>query len=282
MTYLKTHNRYELRRTKIVTGFFVAVIVIVGALQFFMPYMLPQFFTGIARPFWRMQFAIESGSLRSQEALLNENQALKREIENLKLEYQWTQFITEENEELKGLLGRKIEIHNASTTGTTTPTQQNSHAAFKVGSRTLAAVLSRPPFAPYDMLVIDGGSDLDFETGDLVYAEGDVLVGKISDVLNQTAKVTLLTSAGQRHEVLIGPSRVPAYATGIGGGQYSAELPSTSNVKEGDVVIVPSLNDRPFAIIKAILRDPAQAFETVLLSPSINLYQLRWVLVETK
>jgi cell shape-determining protein MreC len=300
MMYLKTNNRYEKRKTRSIVTVFVLIILVVATVQFFLPHFLQAFFTSIAKPFWRAEFSIQSGSLHSAQALLNENEALRRELADIKLQSNIVDITAKENEELKELLGRKNTSDTSSISGSSdfliadissstsvaSDTDINTNIVeakppFRIGSRTLAAVLRRPPFALYDELILDGGADFGFAVGDKVYATGNVPVGFISDVLGDTSRVTLYSSPNQRYDVVIGSSHTPAFASGKGGGLYTAELPRIINIKEGDAVTIPSLDDAPLGIVNGILSDPTQAFETVLFSPPINLYELRWVLVET-
>jgi hypothetical protein len=53
-------------------------------------------------------------------------------------------------------------------------------------------------------------------------------------------------------------------------------------VSEGDMVMSPTLNDKAFGVVTGVLSDPTQPFETVLFAPPVNVYQLRWVLVDVK
>jgi cell shape-determining protein MreC len=144
----------------------------------------------------------------------------------------------------------------------------------------LAAVLKHPPRAAYDELIIDAGLDAGFSVGNNVYAVGDLLIGRVFQVLGQTSKVRLFSSPGGTYPVMIGPDHAPATAIGRGGGQYAAELPRDIKVSEGDFVVVPSLNAKPFGVVTSISADPAEPFETILFAPPVNVYSLRWVLVD--
>ena len=258
MTYLQANNRSNKRqkRTILVSGI---VVLIIAALIFWTPHFFPSIFNTIVRPFWRMEFSLQSGSLRSPTQLLNENENLKQQLADAQVRMQTIQATETENAEFKAMLGR----------ASTTP-------------RILAAVLKRPPFSGYDEIIIDAGLDKGFSTTSLVYASGNILIGKVSDVLGETSKVTLFSSPGQKYDVLIGAEHAPAVAVGRGGGQYEAQLSRDVKVVEGDVVVSPSLNDKAFGIVTGVLSDPAQPFETVLFAPPVNVYQLRWVLVNVK
>ncbi len=211
------------------------------------------------QPFWRAEVSISEGSLRSPSSLLMENEALKRQIGQAALDQKTVQAVLDENAELKALLGR----------ASTTPF-------------VLAAVLRRPSPGLFDELVIDAGADQGFEAGDKVYAPGQVLIGSVTRALDSSSIVTLFSSPDQKYEVMIGPHHIPASAIGKGGGQYSASLPRNAGVSEGDFVIAPSLNDKPFGVVASISTDPAEPFETVLFAPPVNVYELRWVLVDPR
>ena len=145
---------------------------------------------------------------------------------------------------------------------------------------TLAAILVHPPFSVYDEFIIDAGADHGLSTTSLVYAPGGILIGRVADVMSQTSKVLLFSSPGERYEVMIGSGHAPATASGRGGGQYEAELPSNTSVSIGDFVLAPSLSDKAFGIVTSVANSPTMPFETVFFAPPVNIYQLRWVLVK--
>lgn len=259
MTYLQANKRGN-RKTKIilvVCGFAAIVLI---TLQLLTPHFIPAIFTSIASPFWRAEFSIESGSLKSPEELLRENEDLKLQLIDAQVRMQSIQAVESENNELKALFGR-------------------SFGAINPESKLLAAVLIRPPLSAYDQLIIDVGADHNVTVGDDVYAPGDILIGRVSDVMSQTSRVILFSSPNEKYEVLIGSIHAPATAIGRGGGQYSAEVSRDLKISRGDFVIAPSINDKPFGVVASVIADPAKPFEEVLFSPMVNIYQLRWVLV---
>lgn len=194
--------------------------------------------------------------------------------------------IQTENKELKELFGRTIietlVTISPSVTGSTTEGLATYTDLVNPDAKILAAVLKRPPYSMYDELIIDIGNDQGVSTSSIVYASGGVMIGKVVQVLNKTARVRLLSSSGETYEVLIGDNNTPATAFGRGGGQYEAQVSRDIDIEEGDFVISPALNDKPFGVVSAVLVDPAQPFKTILFAPPINIYQLRWVLVENR
>ncbi len=276
MMYIVKSQNSSFKSKKGGVIFVIIIFAVVATLEAFWPHFLPALATSIASPFWRAEFSIESGSLESPQQLLAENESLKRQIDQLKLNSADIQAVVLENTELKSLLGRNVPDEIASSSSSTNAITQNSIAK----NRVLAPVLIRPPFAPYDEYIIDGGANLGFSIGDRVFASENVPIGSIAAVLANTSRVTLYSSPGQSYQVLVGPASIIATALGRGGGQYSAEVPRSANITSGDFVIAPSLYDQPFGIVKAVISDPSQPFQTVLFAPPVNPFQARWVLVE--
>jgi len=276
MTYLQTNKRPYQRARQTVTTIIVVIVIIIAAVEFFAPHIFPSLFMPIAKPFWRMEFAIESGSLKSPTQLLSENEELTRQLSDAQIRHDTIEAVEQENAELKALFSRGSDKpKNAPSTE-----DSLSEILRNPDGKILAAVLKRPPFVTYDELIIDIGSVHGISTSSLIYATGNVLIGRVVDVLSKTAKVKLFSSPGEKYEVLIGSGHSPAIALGRGGGQYEAQVARDTIVKEGDFVLSPSLSDKPFGIVSAVLQDPTLPFEIVLFAPPVNIYQLRWVLVK--
>ena len=259
MTYLLPHKTAASRRLRLASISAGAAVILIVLMIWRVPSFFPGLFMSVARPFWRTEFSIQSGALGSPGQLLSENESLKRQLSDLQLSIASTSIeaILQENADLKAMLGR----------ASTTPS-------------VLAAVLSRPPFMPYDELIIDRGADDGIGSGTLVYSPEMVLIGRISALYSQTSAVTLFTSPGQKYNVLIGSSNVPAVAGGRGDGQYEAQVPHGSAIQAGDIVSDSSLNDLDFGVVVSVTADPSDPFDQVLFAPPINIYQLRWVLLD--
>lgn len=258
MTYLQTHKRPYERKRQIISALVVLIVISIFIIYTAAPKAFPTLFHTLAKPFWRIQFSLESGISDSTGSILNENESLKRQLEEMEIRLDTILSVESENLELKRLLDR----------------EGNSKPGI------LAAVLKRPPFSPYDELIIDIGRDYSLSTSSLVYTAGDVLIGRVVDVLSSTAKVRLFSSAGESYPVLIGPNKIAATAIGRGGGQYQTEVYRDAGVSEGDFVLNAGLSDKPFGKVSAIILDPTEAFKTILFAPPTNIYQLRWVLIK--
>lgn len=277
MTYLQARKRPYHRLARIIAGVIGFVVVVLTVLQLSIPHFFPSLFTAIARPFWRIEFSLGNGALKSPEVLLNQNETLLRQLSDAQVRLDTIHAIESENEELKTLLGR----NSASTETIGTSTSSRAKVSTKnLETRILAAVLKRPPASHYDELIIDIGHDYNVSTSSLIYATGDILLGRVIDVVGKTAKVKLFSSPGEKYDVLVGSKHIAATAAGRGGGQYEAQVSRDTDIKEGDFVLNSSLNDKPFGIVSAVVLDPTLPFKTVLFAPSVNLYELRWVLVK--
>ena len=258
MTYLLPHKTAASRRARILVGAAGAAVILIALTLWLAPAFFPGLFMAVARPFWRAEFSMQSGALESPGQLLSESESLKRELSDLRLSIASTsvEATLQENIGLRAMLGR----------ASTTPV-------------ILAAVLSRPPFMPYDELIIDRGSDDGIGSGTLVYSPEMVLIGRVSGLYPQTSAVTLFTSPGQKYNVFIGSSDLPAVAVGRGGGQYQAQIPHGSAIAAGDIVRDPSLDDKEFGIVVSVTADPSDPFDRALFAPPVNVYRLRWVLL---
>ena len=305
--YIRTSSRPSHKRSRtisLIVGSFVILVIII---QFLVPHFLPAIFTTIARPFWRMEFSIESGSLHSPDYILAENEALRLQLQEVMANNASVDQIRTENSELLALFGRttnsdilvpNMPMPSMSSTTVSSSTSSvldsintnntnsnnnstNPLAGLTNSSRILGAVLVRPSATAYDEFIIDVGADQGITVGSNVYAPGNILIGTVSDVLGETSKVTLFSSPGQTYPVLIGTSHVPTTAIGRGGGQYEAQIPQATQIAQGDIVLDPSLSDATFGTVMSVIDDPTDPFETILFSSNINIYQLRWVLIDT-
>jgi cell shape-determining protein MreC len=168
-----------------------------------------------------------------------------------------------------------------STTGSTTSTLLPTYD-MQGNKLIVAAVIEKPPRGIYDQLILDIGSNDGVTSGSLVYAPGLILIGSTTEVYSDTARVALYSSVGSMYQVSIGPKHIPAVANGRGGGQYEAQIAQASDVHEGDVVSDAIIGTGPFGVVRAIVSNPSDPFETVLFAPPVSVYNLNWVFVGEK
>lgn len=195
----------------------------------------------------------------SKKSLLEENESLKMKIvEDSSLKEKFD-YIEKENTRLKELLnrndGRKI---------------------------VLGEILVRPNHSPYDTFIVDIGKAFGVEEGAEVYDQSGILIGKVEEVYGETSRVGLFSNPDNKIQVFIGEGNPAIEVTGRGGGNFDAVIPNSLNVKEGDVVVAPSLSHTVIGYVGKIITDPRNPFVEVLIQSRVNLSTIREVGISIK
>ena len=173
-----------------------------------------------------------------------------------------------ENENLKGMLGRKDA--KASTI--------------------LAAILSKPNQSAYDTLVVDVGATQGIEEGSTVFALGNVPIGRVALVYQDSSKVTLFSSAGEKTQAIISLGYGSGEAgkdifielVGRGGGNFEMTMPKDFIIKKGDQAVLSGRNPYLLAVAEKIISDPRDPFVKVLLVSPVNVQELKFVEVSAQ
>lgn len=193
--------------------------------------------------------------LSSKKKIFEENTVLKQRIQELELKMLNYDVIAEENERLRLLLGRNPVVEEG----------------------LVSRVLVRPSESPFDLLVIDAGFQSGIEVGHAVYANGDVLIGEVTDVYSRTATVRLFSSPGDTHSVTVGGN--PATAIGLGGGNFEIELPRALDISEGEPVILSQDPYHALGVVERIELNDVESFQKVYAALPVNFFLLPEVVV---
>ena len=145
---------------------------------------------------------------------------------------------------------------------------------------TIAKIISKPGFSPYDTLLIDAGVSEGVATGDLVLIDSDSSIGHVSDSFAHTAIVTLFSSPERETAVLVGSKATQALAIGKGGGNFEIKLPKNTEVKVGDIVSMASTSAKIFGTIGVIDTSPTDSFERALFKNDVDVNSLRYIMIE--
>lgn len=240
----------------------ITVLVVATIFQLFIPTFFGGIAQAIARPiFYSDNFVSHSlasfvGFLRSRKAIIDENRELKANLETAELLILQKDILTKENNELKALLGR---INPKDTI--------------------LGSVLSRPPRSPYDVLIIDAGTEESVQQGDAVLAPGDIVLGKIVEVYAHTSKAQLYSTAGEVTEVIVERTNIPVEVTGQGGGSFAARVPREVDIVKGDILIMPGISKKILGIVGEIESSPKDSFQEVFIKSPVNMSMLVWALI---
>jgi cell shape-determining protein MreC len=227
--------------------FFVAIV---GLSYIFMPRVLPRIFLSIISPVWKADSDARLGTATIEQLTETYLQVSRNEALN--------SAVLKENEELKDSMSRT-----------------------KVAKPVLATILKKPPYSAYDSFILDVGEKEGIVKGNRVYALGNIPIGVIAEVTGQTSQVQLYSSSGQKFDILIGPSHIEATAQGRGGGHFEVSLPRDTKIKKGDEVTIPTLSDSFIGIVDGVASEVSEPFAIILFHQPINLYEQRWVIVDT-
>jgi len=263
MSYHPKSNFNMPRRKKGARAFFAGIIFFVVFALLFSFNPTRDFLFKMGYPFWAIKnsvnyfFTQSYNVLKSKNNLISENYLLREDIKRNENDVVLLDLIKKENEDLKGILGRKINNSNI----------------------VLATVLVKPSFSAYDTLIIDVGENDGVYVGDKVLAEGNVFIGHISEVYAGMSKIVLYSSPNEKTNVLVGNNNIEKEALGIGGGNFRLETPREIDIKEGDVITIPSLSLNIFGIVEKVEYKDADSFQSVFFKNPVNISELKWVQV---
>jgi cell shape-determining protein MreC len=142
----------------------------------------------------------------------------------------------------------------------------------------ISKVLNRPPFSPYDTLLVLKGSN-EINLGDLVFVHG-VYIGDIESVDRYTATVKLRSASDQK--TLVRVSNIEIEAEGRGSGQFTIRVPKDVEISEGEPVVVPELNYSLLGAVGHIVSEPGVTFKTVYFSIPVAFQNMNFVSIVPK
>lgn len=195
--------------------------------------------------------------LRNRKELIDEIALLRSDLAATGGERHTIQTLTQENDELRNLLGYEGE------------------------SRILAGVIGRPGNLPYDSLMIDQGTRDGVLEGAPVYIGEGTVIGIVKSASPQTALVELITSPGFEATVFISGPDIYTNAVGMGGGQLRVGVPQGIPLAEGDMVVLPSITSGIYGEISVVQSEPTQPEQYGFVSPGTPLSGIRFVSVGT-
>lgn len=143
----------------------------------------------------------------------------------------------------------------------------------------LAHVVASPARSPYDTLILDAGAAHGVSTGDEVLFDTTLSVGVIESVSERGSRVRLFSSPGYESQVSIGTSTALVTAVGRGGGSFELQIPKDMPVHLDDALMLVGAHRGALGFVRNIEARDADAFQTVLATSPINLFETREVLV---
>lgn len=193
-------------------------------------------------------------AIHFKNSLSQENTRLKAEHVGFALLSLERDRLAQENTELKDILGRKSDRKSV-----------------------LAAIIAKPNRSPYDTMVLDVGADSGIINGTRVLTYGGTVVGEVVNVGDATSKVELFSSPGKITAGLITEGNISVSLKGLGNGNFEATLPRGVNVPTDAQVVSLGLNPFLIAVVGAVVNDPRNPFEVILLKTPFNMQELKLV-----
>ncbi|KKQ83059.1 MAG: Cell shape-determining protein MreC [Parcubacteria group bacterium GW2011_GWB1_38_8] len=191
-------------------------------------------------PIWKSENSIVR-SLRngisffnSKKSLIEENAFLKEKLSSLEAETSSLSRQCVQESALLELMGRRQDP-----------------------STIAAAILTRPPQTPYDVIIIDVGSNESIRIGSEVSLPEGPVLGVVSLERNN----------------------IPVVLTGLGGGNFKLIIPRDIEINIGDRVLSSDITSRLLAIIEEISSKPTDSFKEILARSPANIFTLRFVSV---
>lgn len=143
--------------------------------------------------------------------------------------------------------------------------------------RLIARVVGRPPKLPYDVIMLDRGTEHGVVEDSPVFVGSDQVIGYVSRVYAKTALVTLVSTAQfESMAYIIGPN-IYTYARGVGGGLLRVVVPQGVPLSVGDTVILPAIDSGVYGTIAYIETSPTQPEQYGYVPMQQNLQSLQYV-----
>ncbi|MDO8728714.1 MAG: rod shape-determining protein MreC [bacterium] len=143
----------------------------------------------------------------------------------------------------------------------------------------IASVLTRPPQTPYDVILIDAGSNESIIVGSEVSLPEGPILGVVSQVFSKSAKVKLFSASGENTNAILERNNMPVILIGVGGGNFKLTLPRDIVIEKGDRILSSDITSRHLATVGEISVEPTDSFQEVLAKSPINIFTLRFVFV---
>jgi len=183
-------------------------------------------------------------------------------------------------------LSETVGAHSGYTTTIERLTVENIEMRNLLGDtppkRIGAGVIGRPPSIPYDVFLLDRGSEDGIVKGALVFYSANFVIGYVERVFRSSAIVTLFSSPGTESTVYVYGPNVYAQAYGEGGGVIRISVPQGIRIAEGNVVILPQLDSAALGAIQRVTSIPTQPEQHAFLTYPVSLQEIRLVSVDAE
>lgn len=233
------------------------VLVFIGAV---LRFVFPGVLVSVATPFWNVGSSLSVGA-GNVGSFFTDKATLSNERDRLLADnaayYAKNALLDARVKDLERLLGDRTEEVDG----------------------ILAGVLSRPPVSPYDVLIVDAGSDEQVTVGSRADGPGGMPLGEVQSVTKTSARILLYSTPGKETESWIGETRIPVTLIGEGSGAMSAVVAREAGIAVGDLVYASGPGALPVGSVTAVGNDPSSPRTRVNIHPLLNPFSVTWVTI---
>jgi len=247
----------------------VFICIVILAIQLFFPSALFRIIYFVSLPFTTTRdyignelFSIEA-YFTSKSFLANDNASLRKDLQTANVALLSMQELEKQNQSLENMIGTKRSSN------------------ISISKIVFASVTTKPPFSPYDYLIINTGSNSGIEINNPVFTDDGTPIGIIGAVYPSSSKVLLFSNGGETFGVIIGDKKFEATAVGAGGGNFHVKIPIGDMPKKGDTVYIPQFAPQALGIVGNVYASPTDAFASVIFTFPENIFEISYVTVDT-
>jgi cell shape-determining protein MreC len=142
-----------------------------------------------------------------------------------------------------------------------------------------AQILGKPSQSLMNSMVINAGTAQGVRVGQLVTVQHHLGLGTVASVSPKTAVVELFGGPQFSGDVLLVNKNITVPSTGKGLGNFEIHIPREVAVSDGDFLAFPGNPSVVIGVVKSIIFDPRDPFQTVLARAPVNIQELRFVQV---
>lgn len=190
-----------------------------------------------------------------KQDILTENKKLKEENKRLAIDNLRTDYVSQELEKIYGF--------------------KKSEADFVP-----ANILHYGTFGQGDTALINQGLSAGISVGDSVLGFDHILLGSVSEVYAETARIIFHSRTNQVIQGVLFPHDIQLEARGNGGGDFIIETPREIEVVSGDIFYALSEPGYIIGIVRDVVFDSRDPFKKVYLSYPENLNTIHEVAIK--
>jgi len=263
---LNNHSRTP-RSTKIFILFILVTFLILGA-NAISKGSLSETVRTQASVLLRIKTAIDNGTsflnvlVSNKETLIQENNALRRQLTTVELYALTNKALVMENRSLRNL---RTTVKDGETADTI-----------------IEHIISSVGLFPSGTLLISRDKGNKYTIGSYVVQRQNIVLGTVTEVHTHTAVVQLTSSPGAETDVIIGEAerKVRATVKGTGNGNMVATIDRSVDIRIDDPVVLYNNGGMLVGYVGAIDKKPIDALQKVYIRTPLNISTIQFVIVK--